>query len=159
MSVVQEYEAKDRILRYLLAKRENDPEHSPIASSTVAAEALPGVAKEVVYFLINKIISNTDPLVEFHPRSLDISNDYWVALKATVVTDSFINNQGGYTRVFQQQSASEIQDESDRLLERQVRIDTLQINKKNKFFMKINVIFLILNALALLASLFISLRK
>ncbi|WP_046245549.1 hypothetical protein [Hymenobacter terrenus] len=112
MSELQDYEAKDRILRYLVTKWKADPEHIPIASSTVAAEALSGIHEQAAYF------SNTDPLVELHPRSVNIT-DYWVALKATAVTESFMQ-QDGFTRAFQQQTPKEAEETSDKALERAI---------------------------------------
>lgn len=96
MKEIIEHEAMDTILKYLIDNKTD----KPIYSFTIWKELFPDVDKEIIYFLLNKIIDTVDEIVITHIRSNVIRN-YEVFFEANGLTKIFLYNQGGFTALYE----------------------------------------------------------
>ena len=109
--VIQQHEAMDTILRFLIDNKSDQAIHS----ENIWKKVFPDQKEEVVYFLLKQIMATGDSLVVTHIRSEDIDN-FEVFFEANAITERFLNNQGGFTGQFEREQA---------VIKEQERIDAL----------------------------------
>lgn len=95
---VEEYEAMDDILEYLIKNKSDRPIHSERIWKDLYADQ----EEEVVYFILKKIMGTVDEIVITRIRNEELDN-FDVFFEANAITKRFLYEQGGFTKRFQDQ--------------------------------------------------------
>ena len=83
--VIQQHEAMDTILRFLIDNKSDTAIHS----ENIWKKVFPDQKEEVVYFLLKQIMATGDSLVVTHIRSEDIDT-FEVFFEANAITERFL---------------------------------------------------------------------
>lgn len=95
MDIITEYEAKDKILTFLVDKRE---EGLPISSHRIWKEVYPDQKEQIVYAVLKTLLYKD--VVTSHIRSDEIRN-FEVFFEANDLTEMFLR-QGGFSKEFEE---------------------------------------------------------
>ncbi len=96
MKGTSEHKAKDKILKYLIENKSDNPIHS----HTIWQEVYPDQDEEVVYLLLRRIMNTADDIVITQKRSEEPHN-FEVFFEANATTKRFLEDQGGFSRQFE----------------------------------------------------------
>ena len=96
MNNLEEHEAMDIILKYLIDNKSDKPIHS----RTIWKNLFPGIDEIMVYFLLERIMRSADSIVTTVIRDQNLAS-FDVFFNATALTEIYLNKQGGFTRQFE----------------------------------------------------------
>ena len=97
MKKISEQKAMDMILEYLIANIGKQ-----ILSYEICMKVFPDSDKTLVYSCIKKIIENNNDIVIVHEDGLDLRfESFYCYLEATVLTDIFLNSNGGFEKTYE----------------------------------------------------------
>lgn len=105
--MMQQHEAMDMILKYLIDNKSDTPIHSYTIWKDLFADL--SIEEEVVYFMLKKIMSTNDEIVIAKVRSDSLDN-FEVFFDATPITKSFLNNQGGFSKQYENEQKEKIEE-------------------------------------------------
>ncbi len=111
--IIQEHEALDNILKYLIDNRSDNPIHC----KQIWTDLFPEIEQHIIYYLLKKLIGND--IVSTVIKDIDIE-DFSVFFGANDLTKYFLIDKGGFT-------ALSLKDQSDKI--EQDRIVKLQTEK------------------------------
>jgi hypothetical protein len=147
MRVIEQHEAMDMILEYLVDNQNPD---RPIHSSKIHHGLFPSSSIEETSLLLSRIMDTVDPVVVSRARNTEIA-DFDVFFQANAITERFLQ-QGGFTAIFEEQQKEMKVEEYYKLKSRNAIEDSIKMNRWNK-------IFLVINGLVALATLLIAIFK
>jgi hypothetical protein len=139
---MQEHEAQDFILEYLLSKTGGDEDK--IVSGYDIAQQFRGTAKEVIYTVLQRMATGNPPVFTAHIRNADI-HSFEAFYQPNGFTKAFLD-QGGFTKQFQDDEAMRLKKERSEALDEEIKRDSLRLNKDTFRMNRLNKIFLFINA-------------
>lgn len=124
---VQEYEAMDEILEYLIENKTDRPIHA----ETIWKDLYPKQDEEVVYFILKKMMNTVDQIFVTHVRSSDYNN-FDVLFEANAITKRYLYDQGGFTKRYHDEEKERAEKAKNSLLNLQKLESEIDIIKFQK---------------------------